>query len=225
MALGFALACNERGGFEGTPKEESVHIDLDKVEMVTAEFRQAAGEMEVEGGSQKLLEARFRYRDPSWKPKVQYSSSGFRGRLSVEQQASKSAHGGQNSEWKLRLNETVPIDIKVHAGATEAKLNLASLNLRGVEVHAGVGQITVDLRGQPVRDYNVDIRGGVGQATVYLPKRVNVIAQAHGGIGTINVSGLSKDGDRWVRRVSEIGVPTVRVDVRGGIGEIRLVGE
>jgi hypothetical protein len=44
------------------------------------------------------------------------------------------------------------------------------------------------LRGEPKRDYNVQVHGGVGQATVYLPRDAAISATAvKGGIGEIRL--------------------------------------
>ena len=83
----------------------------------------------------------------------------------------------------------------------------------------------LDLRGQPKRDYDVSVSGGVGQATVYLPKNVGIEAEAHGGIGHIEVRGLEKHGNVWQNSLYDTAKVTVRVKVQGGIGEIRIIAD
>jgi hypothetical protein len=200
-------------------------IELDKSEMVRAELKMGAGELIVNGGSPKLMDADFSYNVASWKPSVHYSASGFRGNLIVEQPHSAHAGGKVKYKWDLRLNDKVPLDIVTELGAGEARLNLGELNLRSVQVHMGVGELRLDLRGKPERDYSVTINGGVGQATVYLPSQVGVVATAVGGIGNISVHGLDKRGDRWINAAHENAAVMIHLDVHGGIGEIRLIAE
>src|SRR5271168_4915314 len=138
-------------------------IDLDKAEMVRAEFKMGAGELTVEGGSPKLIDADFSYNIASWKPSIKYTSSGFRGNLTVEQPHMAHAGGKVKYRWDLRLNDQVPMDVVTELGAGEARMNLGGLNLRSVQVHMGVGEVRLDLRGKPSRDYSVAINGGVGQ--------------------------------------------------------------
>ena len=85
--------------------------------------------------------------------------------------------------WDLQLNKKVPVDLALHFGAGQARLDLASLQLRGVEVNMGVGQLDLDLREQPKHSYNVAIHGGIGEATVRVPRMPGIYAEAHGGIG------------------------------------------
>jgi hypothetical protein len=208
-------------------RSESVSIDRGKAEMVRAEVRMAVGELRVSGGARKLLEADFRYNTPFLKPEVRYDATGFRGHLNVENRSTREINLGDRMEnsWNLRLNNETPLDLILRMGAGESQLEIGALDLRRVEVHMGVGETKLDLRGEPKRDFDVEVRGGVGEATIYLPKSAGVVAEARGGIGGIEVTGLRKDGDRWVNSLYGTGKPNVRVDVRGGVGAIRLIGE
>src|SRR5262249_50689683 len=132
-------------------------------------------------------------------------------------------HG--DHKWDLKLNDKVPTDLIAHLGVGEVHMNAGSLNLRSVEVHMGVGELQMDLRGAPKRSYDVQVHGGVGEATVYLPKNVGIMARAKGGIGDINVSGLERHQDYWINPGHEHDSVSIRVDAKGGIGEIHLIAE
>lgn len=209
----------------GPVEHETRVIELDKAEMARVELKMGAGEMTVKGGSTKLLEADFTYNISSWKPVVRYDSSSFRSQVTIEQP--RGSHGGShvNYKWEIRLNDKVPLDVVTHLGAGEGRMDLGSTNLRSLEVNMGVGELRLDLRGKPSRDYDVKINGGVGQATVYLPRDVGISANAHGGIGNIDVRGLEKQGGRWINPSHEQAPVTIHIDVNGGIGQITLIAE
>lgn len=210
----------------GETRRESRSIDLDKSEMVRVDLKMGAGELKVSGGALKLMEADFTYNVPSWKPDVRYSSGGFRGNLTVEQPGkSSSTLGNATYSWDIRLSDDVPLDVGVKFGAGEARMDIGSLALRSLEVNMGVGELKLDLRGRPKRDYSVNIHGGVGSATVRLPKDVGILADAAGGIGGISVSGLRKEGGRWVSEDYQHAKVTIRLSIRGGVGEIKLVAD
>jgi predicted membrane protein len=89
----------------------------------------------------------------------------------------------------------------------------------------GVGECHLDLRGEPKKDYSVQVHGGVGEAEIYLPTGVGVVARAGGGIGEIEIEGdLRKDGGEYVNSQYGKSPVTVRVDVKGGVGSIKLIG-
>ena len=111
----------------------------------------------------------------------------------------------------------------MNCGAGESRLDLGDLTLRRVNVEMGVGELRMDLRGAPKNDYSVYIRGGVGEATVYLPEGVGIEADVEGGIGGIHAPGLEKRDGRYVNDSYGHAKTTVRLDIRGGIGAINLI--
>jgi hypothetical protein len=199
-------------------------VDLGRAESVRADIEIGAGELHIRGGAEKLLEAEFTYNREDWKPQIIYDGGGFRGMLTVKQPNNVNSFGHVNYNWDLRFNDSVPLDLRVNCGAGQGKLEIGRLDLRSVEVNMGVGQIEADLRGRPKRDYDVKIDGGIGEAIVYLPNTVGIVADAKGGIGGVDVQGLHKSGDRWVNDLYENGrdTPTIHVAVNGGIGSIKL---
>lgn len=217
--------CVVNTDFGGPVQHLQKSIELDKTEMARVEIKLGAGELRVEGGSAKLMDAGFDYNIASAKPIVRYDASSFRGDLTIEQPSG--FRGGTNStyNWNLRLNDKVPIDFVTHLGAGEAHLNLGTMNLRSVEVHMGVGQVELDLRGKPARDYDVQIHGGIGQAIVHLPSTVGIVASASGGIGDIEVQGLEKHNGRWTNPAYEHSPVTIHLEVKGGIGNITLTAD
>lgn len=209
----------------GPPEHQTRSIELDKSEMVSVEINMGVGELRVEGGSPRLMDADFDYNVAGWKPVVRYDASSFRGKLTVSQPPGFSGDGHATYKWNLKLNDGVPLDLTAHLGAGEARLDLGSLTLRSVEVHMGVGELHMDLRGSPKRDYSVQIHGGVGSATVHLPHDVGVDARATGGIGDINAQGLEKRDGRWVNPSLEHAPVTIHLDVSGGVGDITLIAD
>lgn len=209
----------------GPARTDSVDIDRGKAEMVRAELHMGAGELRIGGGARKLLEAHFTYNVPEWKPVVQYDASSFRGHLTVEQPVRTASLGHSKYSWDLRFNDDTPLDLQVKFGAGEGRLNLGSLYLRSLEVHMGAGKLDVDLLGTPRRSYEVNIRGGVGEATIHVPKGVGISAEAMGGIGDFRVRGLQKRNGHYRNDAYDHAKTTIRLDIRGGIGSIDLRAE
>ena len=217
--------CHFESGPPGEPVMEKRSVDAGKVEIVRVDLSLGAGELRLTGGGDKLMEGEFRYDSRTEKPDIRYETTGFRGRLNIKSGAQAAIGPKEGDRWAVQLGGGVPMDLHVRLGAGEGKLKLAGLTPRSVEIEMGAGELELDLRGRWERDFNVQIRGGVGQATVHLPRDVGVAAVAHGGIGEIKVTGLTKRGSQWVNDQFETARTTVRVDVRGGVGQINLIGE
>jgi hypothetical protein len=196
----------------GPMEHDTKVLDLDKSEMTRVEIKMGAGELRLAGGAS----------NPGSKPQVEYHSTGVRSDIDVHPSGTVQ-HG--ESKWDMRFNDSVGMDLVVKMGAGEAHLNLGSLNLRSVAFDLGAGEVDADLRGHPKRSYDVRINGGVGQATIHLPRSVGISATAVGGIGEVNVSGLEKRNDRWINPGHENDPVNIRLDVKGGIGQIDVIAE
>jgi hypothetical protein len=209
----------------GPVRQETRTIERDTAETTRVSLQMGAGELRVVGGAAPLLQADFKYNVPAWKPEIRYHSFAGRADLSIRQPARVGHIGNAKYDWDLRFNNEIPTDLLLHFGAGEAHLDLGSLNLRSVEVEMGVGEIHMDLRGAPKHDYNVRIRGGIGEATVNLPANAGIYAKAEGGLGEIKVQGLRQENGRWLNEWYDSNRPQIRVDVSGGIGQINLIAE
>jgi len=205
-------------------QHETRSIQPENAQSVRTHLVMGAGELNVSGGADALMEADFAYNVADWKPKVDYDVSGDTGELSVKQGSGKGVRlgGDARNEWDLRLNDEVPTDLVVSMGAGESDLDLDSLTLTGLDLQMGAGETTVDLTGDYDRDFDASIQGGVGEATVMLPSEVGVRARAEGGLGKINAVGLEKEGDSYVNDAYGDSDVTLDVDVQGGIGQINL---
>jgi len=226
MAVGAFLlaACNvdfdDRN--TGPMRDEPIAIGGDNIGRANVELDMGAGELRLRGGATKILEGRFEYNVEGAKPLVKSSINGSHATITIREPEHLRLGGNRRYLWDLQLNDNQLLDLALNCGAGEAKLNLGSLSLRHIEVHMGAGQVDLDLRGKPTRDYDVKISGGVGQANVRLPRDVGIWAEAHGGIGSINVTGLDKRGDHWENDLYDKAKVNVRLEVSGGIGEIRI---
>jgi N-terminal domain of toast_rack, DUF2154 len=222
-----AGACGTQGG--GTPKvgkmqRESKSVDPKDAQSARAQLEMGAGELNLTGGADKLMEGDFSYNVSDWKPKVGYDVSGEKGELVVKQGSAQGAglSGDARNEWDVRLNDELPTDLVVRLGAGESDLDLDSLTLTGLDLRMGAGKTTVDLTGDYARDLDASIEGGVGQATILLPSEVGVKAKAEGGIGRIDAKGLKKVDGSYVNDAYGESDTNLSVDVKGGVGAINL---
>jgi hypothetical protein len=226
-AVILAGACGMQPG--GTPEvgklqHESKSVDPKDAQSVRAQLKMGAGELNLTGGADQLMEGDFSYNVADWKPEVSYNVSGDKGELVVKQGGSEGSNlaGEARNEWEIRLNDELPTDLVVQMGAGESDLDLDSLVLEGLKLQMGAGKTTVDLTGDYAQGFNSSIQGGVGEATVELPSGVGVKAKAQGGIGKINAEGLKRVGDSYVNDAYGESDVTLNVDVQGGVGEINL---
>jgi len=169
------VSCTLGSVVAGPTQHETANIDLDSSNEARVELQMSAGELHVSSGSAKLAEADFVYNVAAWKPNVVYHA----GALTIIQPNGRAIGGGRTENtWRVTLNNKLPTDLRASLGAGDATLTVGSLNLTRVQVEVGAGELKLDLRGNPAHDYDVQVRGGVGQATVYLPRDAAMSATA-----------------------------------------------
>ncbi len=211
---------------EGREETRTVNIDKPKADLVDVTVAMSAGELRMSGGAAKLMEGKFTFSGGNLEPDVQFEDSSFRGRLSVRNKSRTTTMGNRSRNlWEMKLADDVRMDLNVTLGAGESKLDLGTLTLRSAKVQIGAGKVDVDLRGPKKTNCDIEIRGGVGEATVLVPNDVGVVAEARGGIGEVQVRGLRSEGGKWINDKYGKSAVTIRLDVKGGIGQINIRAE
>jgi hypothetical protein len=210
----------------GPSQYDSAAFERGSAEELHVDLRMGAGDLKIGTGTHKLAQAYFSYNSADEKPEAHFDA-GRSATLTITQPESHRHVRVAASKygWDVRLAEDIPLSLRVTFGAGNAQLDLGSLWLRDVTVEMGVGELEMDLRGQPKHDYNVSIHGGVGEATVRFPGNVGVSADASGGIGNIEARNLRGSHGHWVNEAFDHSPVHIHVNVEGGIGNIRLIGE
>jgi hypothetical protein len=228
MSLAMAgLLLAGTGCYVPAPKVRKTMSMDKKVEIGGAESTQVSiavgiGKLNVAGGAEGLLDARFEYDIPDWKPEVTYEVKEDFGRLTIEQPSSVvGAPSNVRYEWNLRLSDKVPLNLDVVMGTGKMDLDTRGINLRHLKVHAGVGEGRIDLSGTTA-DLTADVEAGIGKLKLLLPSDVGVRVEAEGGIGHVQAKGLTSDGEAWTNDAWGKSKVSIRVNVQGGIGEVEI---
>jgi hypothetical protein len=198
-------------------------VDTQGAKSVDVSLETSAGEVNVSGGTGHLLDADFHYSDSYDSPRVEYNVVSGVGHLQIAQDDQGSVHfGTTHNTWDLRLSNEVPLQLKIEMGAGRGHLRLRDLDVIRLDVRMGAGQLDLDLTGERKKDLVADLEGGVGQATIRLPRNVGVIVNASGGIGSISAHGLRHDGDDYTNEMYGKTPATIHLKVQGGVGQITL---
>ena len=207
----------------GTLQTESQSVELGDAKSVKVEINMGAGNLDVTGGADKLLEADFTYNVAKLQPEVKYTD----GTLIVWQPNSKglSALTGitdYRNEWGLRLSDEVPMHLSVDVGAGSSNLNLAGLSLTGLDISLGAGEYVIDLSDDWIRDLDVTIDTGAANIRLRLPGDVGVRVQIDAGPNITETTGLTRDGDVYTNAAYGVSAVTMQIDMETGIGQINL---
>src|SRR3712207_3881346 len=220
----FLGACGPQRVEVGELQTESRSVDPENADFVLANLRIGLGELNLTGGADSLMEAGFAYNVAAWRPGESYEMVGDTGELSVQQRGLGGDLPGpdDSNEWDVRLNDAMPMDLRVQMGGGVSDLDLDSLTLTGLNLDVGAGATTVGLTGEWERDLSAVVRGGAGELTMLLPSQIGVRVNAETGLGRINADGLRKQGNAYVNDAYGDSEVSLEVRVSGGVGQINL---
>ncbi|MCJ7681672.1 MAG: toast rack family protein, partial [Candidatus Aminicenantes bacterium] len=128
--------------------EESHSVQLDGLVSARVILDTGIAKLNVSGGADGLLNGSFSYNVKRWQPEIIKEWEGARAVVTVRQKKStRIPIGHTQNHWNVELNEHVPIDLHVDLGIGESRLDLAGLDLEGLNVDVGIGEVWIDLSG------------------------------------------------------------------------------
>lgn len=223
LAATLVLAnCSSRATV-GELQIESQSVELGEAEAVRVEIQMGAGNLQVTGGAEKLLESDFVYNVAKLKPQVSYAD----GTLVVQQPDTRGLPVLQgitefHNEWSLRLSESVPMDLRVQLGAGAGNLELAGLSLTALNINLGAGEYTIDLSGNWAHDLDVTVDTGAADIHLKLPADEGVRVEVESGPNLIEATGLTQDGNVYTNAAYGVSDVAMHVSLEPGIGMINL---
>lgn len=208
----------------GELRTESKTVEVGDADSVHVEIEFGAGELRLTGGAQDLLEADFTYNVDKLRPAVEYTD----GSLVVRQPDVRGEFADFQvirdfrSEWDLRFNDRVPMELTLNMGAGTSDLQLADLALTGLDIEIGAGVSTIDLSGDWARDLDASIKTGAADLTLRLPSDVGVRVEVESGPTAVTAPGFSRDGTVYTNGAYGSADVNLRIDIDAGIGAITL---
>jgi hypothetical protein len=203
---------------------ENQTFELGEVRSLDVDLSVNIGSLRVTGGADDLASVEFRYNVPDWKPEVDYSANGDHARLTIAQpdHQNRSVPDEAKNSWEIQLNSDVPLTLNLDMGIGESVLVLGGTSTTAVDVEQGIGEMTIDLTGEWHSDLDVNIDGGIGEATIRVPEGVGVRVVADTGIGGISTLGFTRQGGAYVNAAYGESDTTIEIDVDAGIGSITI---
>ncbi len=207
----------------GELQTESRSVDLGDSKAVSVDINFGAGNLDVVGGAEKLLEADFKYNVAKLKPQVEYTAS----TLVVEQPGVvilpllQKARKFRN-EWNLQLSNEAPMDLSVNLGNGTSDLEMSGLSLNRLDISQGSGVSVINLNDQWRHDLEVSIDSGATDITLKLPRDIGVRVDIGSGRPTVVASGLTQAGNIYTNDAYGVSDVTLNITMSPGSGRIGL---
>jgi hypothetical protein len=122
---------------------------------------------------------------------------------------------------QIRFSEPAPLPMErfaLKSGIGELLVHdLGNASPRGVKISHRIGEVNIGLKGAWLNDAEIGVSCGIGECIVLVPDDVGLeVGSATIGLG--EVSGGGREGSR----PAGPGEPTLRLDLSGKIGEVRV---
>jgi hypothetical protein len=101
---------------------------------------------------------------------------------------------GDSLDWDLRLNDTIPLSLKIDSGASASTLDLTNLKVVDLDIDTGASSTEVSLPAN-AGNTRVDIDSGAASLNLHVPAGVAARIRVKSGIASVNV-----DSNRFPRQ-------------------------
>jgi hypothetical protein len=120
-----------------------------------------------------------------------------------------------------RPNPTTMGRVEFEVGAADfTARRLGNLNARRIQVHAGVGDVTLDLTGEWRQDADVSVQMGLGALELRFPEGVGVKLTEKTFLTSVDTQGLVKRGDAYYSLDWDKAERHLTVDIQAAFGSI-----
>ena len=124
-------------------------------------------------------------------------------------------------EWDLKLNNSVPLSLRINGGVGTADVDLSQLKVTNIDANLGVGKTTITM--PSTGHAQGRISAGVGEVEVVIPSGVGVRVQADSGLGGLNVpSSYQKQDKVYVSPDYATAQNRLDLTVKGGVGKVSV---
>jgi hypothetical protein len=180
---------------------------------------EGGGQLRIDAGAVGLYQAELR--SPGT-PAADVTTSG---KLAVVDLRGPAQHGllarNRGSDWGIRLNSSMPWRVQAEAGALTGDLDLRELDVRGVDVEAGISRLAVRLN-QPSTQVPVNLQISAGLIDVYLPRSATCEIRVDGqALNNFSSQGLVNRSGAW-RSSGTNRTGSFKINVRLSAGRVRV---
>lgn len=223
------------------PRDDTRSVDL-RIEV--------PNDINMHSGECELVHARAKYDAYRGEASVDYTldESGF-GQVALS--IDKTSAGALIGSWDICVSTGIPMAVALQQGTGDADINLAGVQLRGLDVQSGTGDFELDLgdaylaeatmklqTGTGDVEFDADriavvgasslrVQAGTGDLDVLLPPEVGLEVHVKKGTGDLSVAGLERVGEaksgHYQNALWTTAENRLSVEISAGTGDVTLV--
>lgn len=205
---------------------DTISEPLGDIDAATVEIKPGMGELKLTAldvSAPNLIDATITH-PSSFRIEKDYQTDGARGQLKLDQQGTFVFMMNPIMRWQVALTARVPITLKLDAGVGSTDVDLNALNVRELDVNAGVGSVKVIM---PAHAGSVmaNVDGGVGTVSILIPQDVPARIRTRSGMGgvSVNQARFPRTGDNLYESQDFASATNrIELDVNTGVGGISI---
>jgi hypothetical protein len=221
------VAESDGGGFRDTRDRNSFRWSVPaeaSVAKLDMEMDFGGGRLKIGGDadSGQLLEGQFYYQGR--KPKLTADRRGERMEVSLERSSSSVGLSSRSREkWILKLNETVPVDLRLDAGAALVRLDLEEVILNSLNLETGAADINVIL-GSKSEEVECEIDCGAASIDMEIPPDAGLRLDRDLSFSALTTEGIELTDRESFKETPEFENSPVRIflTVDSGVSSLRI---
>jgi len=192
ILFGVWLLTGALGRGRSTVKAQSLSIPLESARSARIKLDHGAGRLNIQAGaaSTELLNGSFG-------AEVENSTRFEGDQLQVKLRNSPQFwewNPGDSLDWDIRLNDTIPLSLKIDSGASASTLDLTNLKVVDLNIDTGASSTEVSLPANAgITHVNID--SGAASLNLHVPAGVAARIRVKTGIASVNV-----DSNRFPRQ-------------------------
>ncbi len=197
---------------------EALVVPLGDVQRAQVEIKFGAGELTTHRAAPGALV------DGSYLGGVKHRMRGP-GQIVLEQVFDGIPWLDHDARWEVGLTGEVPLDLRLDVGAYRGSIDLSDLRLATLDLHTGASGTRVRLP-RAAGSTSVTAEAGVASLTIEVPAGVAARIRSRMALGSSQVdpARFPRIGDVYQSLDYGTAENRVDIDVRGGVGSLRVVG-
>lgn len=179
-----------RGIAAGPVQRETRQIEAGDADRVQVRIVFGGGELDIQGGGDLLLDARFVYNVDVLEPEILYDVQDKQGRLEIRHKADIPPRDilttELRNEWDLKFGDSVPLSMDLDVGTSSGRVKLGGLPLSSLNIGAGAADMRVDFDDpNPERLTTLNVLSGAAKLELYKLGNANLDELTFdGGLGS-----------------------------------------
>jgi len=162
-------------------------------------------------------------------PNIEFNKIGEQAKLQISQQSHTGTWKNAKQKWTIYLPKRIQTDMKLHLGAGSNTLDFGDIDLKGLEIHAGVGSCDIDFTKQyPKFDkVPIEFENGVGNIDVRLSEDLPARVKCSKGIGSFSGKSdlISTGEERFATKGFDNDKPYFDFKMSLGVGNVDWITE